>query len=1070
MVAYNVANLKSKLSFCNFFAYINNFDIFFLFETNVVCDKKIEFVHFFDNYVLYWEDAVKFHNSGRASGGSLFGFKKCIQNKYNLRFNVLSGNVTLSAKFGDKSLHFIPRYLNCTRWVGDFEKFEQFLYGMKFESFCIVGDLNARTGAGQLIDGHLLQGLPYISQERNSKDRITDAKGKKCLELFENVGGVILNGRMLGDECGELTFCGAMGSSIIDYCICSFDFLGMVNSFVVQGKPYSDHMPLSLSFSPPLPKTTEIRPLTLDKKLKWIPSMAVKYSETLCHLSNYSYIHSNVSIEDKVKTLTNKIKTAVGTDRSKKKFIPKQKWFDFQCLRARNKMLKLLRLFRKHNLNLYKDRYNHCRSQYINICKRKKLMQSHENISKLNSVRNSEEWWRLTNNLKSASRKNRSTLQINDFYNHFKTLLSQTECESNVLWCLPLVRDTFLDRPFEMWELLHVLQKSKNNKAPGKDRISYEFYKNAPECFLEEVMILLNRIFLTGDVPDSFRSSIIIPLFKKGDPNDCVNYRGLSLLDTLYKMFTGLILNRINGWIETNDILCEYQSGFRAGYSTIDSIFNLTSIIHLNRKKKNNTYAFFVDFSCAFDLIPRNSLFFKLASFGLSSKIIETLQSLYRNTTCQVWDGFSLSDSFEVYAGVKQGCLLSPTLFSLYLNDLHSHLPGGVSIADTVVKVLLYADDLVVLSESPTELQFMINSLFNYCSLWGLKINLNKSKIVVFRAGSRISNSLNWKYGTEHIQIVNDYKYLGVNLTYNLSFTRHLDSKLSVSKCAINSTWAKYIHHPNINFTNKLKIFDTAARSIMLYGAQVWGSKSYEQVEKLFRFFMKKMLNLPINTPNYMLYLETGLKTQYLRTLYLHFEYINKVLEYPEGRLPRILARETLDKKTFWVLDWENLCCKLNIDIDLSNISFRSPHKNILLALDTQEHDNHISDARRSQFHDIYPDLNYDIMPYFVNENTPHLVSLIFKARCGLLNINARAFKKDTFGICTVCNFDEAENTYHLIGRCPIYKKTRLLYFGKEILSIEEVHAQLNGNNFTSLYKFLVDSIKYRKLIVTEFA
>lgn len=129
------------------------------------------------------------------------------------------------------------------------------------------------------------------------------------------------------------------------------------------------------------------------------------------------------------------------------------------------------------------------------------------------------------------------------------------------------------------------------------------------------------------------------------------------------------MLNRITEWIDNHNILNEYQTGFRKNYSTIDNIFNLVNIVNLNKINKKNTYAFFVDFSCALDTIPRNCLFYKLSCLGLSTKIIRILQAAYEKNESRIWDGNSFSDPFEVEVGVKQGCLLSSILFSLFVND-----------------------------------------------------------------------------------------------------------------------------------------------------------------------------------------------------------------------------------------------------------------------------------------------------------------------------------------------------------------------------------------------------------------
>lgn len=898
---------------------------------------------------------------------------------------------------------------------------------------------------------------------------ILDSKGKKLITLLENMGGIIVNGRMAGDVRGEFTFCGVMGSSIIDYCICSLDVLKLLCDFHIPCKPFSDHMPCIVSLcSKDNPLTKE---LSLPPKLPWLPNNLVKYTDSLYGLANSEYLRSSLSIQEKVTICTDKIRTAASNNCFKKRFDPKNKWFDSQSENARKSMLGKLDRYRKSNTEISRKNYVESRAKYSRLCEEKKLKFKINNILKLNEVRNSSEWWELSNSLRKCQPKIGNNLSITHFHEYFKSLLSQEDFDYDIPLSSDNIIDPFLDSPFEMRELDLVLKAAKLNKAPGQDRISYEFYKNAPPCFLNEVLALFNVIFIREDIPDGFLRSIIVPLFKKGDVNVVSNYRGLSLLDTMYKLFTGILLNRINSWIDYHNIINEYQAGFRKGYSTVDNLFNLTSIVNLSFGQKKKTYAFFIDFSSAFDLIPRNALFYKLCRTGLSRKMVRLLQKLYNNTTSQVWDGSTLSDPFTVTQGLKQGCLLSPVLFSLYLNDLHDYLPGGINVAGTVVKVLLYADDIVLLSDSPKGLQNMIDALYVYCNQWLLRINLEKSKIMIFRTCTRISHGLYWKFGDNLIDVVNEYKYLGIKLTYNLSFKKHLESKLALSKTAINATWLSYIHHPKINFSNKLKIFHTAAKSIMFYGAQVWGYLSFDEVEKLLRYFLKKILYLPKNTPNYMLHIETGLPSLFLETLNLHFGYIGKVLNLPANRLPRLLAEETIRQETFWLPHWRSLCSELGtpMDIEIWRTNFQFFHNRILETLRISEYEKFVVSARDSRFHDLYPTLQYDIRPYFCDSNSAHVVSLILKARGGLLNLNARAFSGNNVNVCTLCNCNEQENTHHFIGRCPIFICYRLHFFGTRFLSPEEVYEILNGKDYMRLYKYLLNCLKYRDLIISEF-
>lgn len=265
-----------------------------------------------------------------------------------------------------------------------------------------------------------------------------------------------------------------------------------------------------------------------------------------------------------------------------------------------------------------------------------------------------------------------------------------------------------------------------------------------------------------------------------------------------------------------------------------------------------------MDFRAAFDWISRNSLFFKLNSMGLSQKFLNLLKSLYTDTKAAVWDGDNLSEYFATNIGVKQGCLLSPLLFALIINDLHEAIGGGLLIEGVLIRLLMYADDIVLLAEDRTVLQAMINKLSEYCKIWNLVINLDKSKIMIFKKAGRRSSAEKWYLNNQEIEVVNSYKYLGVVLTPGLSFKNHLLERKTHAKTSMNVVWSKFMGKKNIKFSAKYNLFKAVSRAIFCYASQVWGFSYFNEVDKMQRYFIKRLFGFPDNSPNYMINIETG--------------------------------------------------------------------------------------------------------------------------------------------------------------------------------------------------------------------
>ena len=371
----------------------------------------------------------------------------------------------------------------------------------------------------------------------------------------------------------------------------------------------------------------------------------------------------------------------------------------------------------------------------------------------------------------------------------FELLLNYQNHQTIELCDLPelpvnLLDTSSLDATITIEEVSYALLKANKGKALGNDQIPLEVINNQT-CTLF-LLQLFNFCFTSCTVPQEWSRGIISPILKdvNADPRDPLNYRGITITSLVYKIYCSILNHRLSHWIESNNILCDEQNGFRSGRCTIDHVGSLTSIIETRMKKKSDTFVAFIDFSKAYDRINRQLLWYKLSRLGISDQFIHVLKSLYSKVQCTAKINGFITDWFNVSVGLKQGCILSPVLFNAFMDDLVQMIreqKKGVTYGDVNVSILLYADDIVLLSNCEEGLQSMLVMLGEWCSKWGLTINGNKSKVMHFRSQSVDKTVFPFTCRDETLEIVSQYKYLGLILTEHLDF---LEMAKSVAKSA----------------------------------------------------------------------------------------------------------------------------------------------------------------------------------------------------------------------------------------------------------------------------------------------
>lgn len=962
----------------------------------------------------------------------------------------------------------IPVYLRSLNWAHDFENLKNAVEANDVQKI-VIGDHNARIGEDQIIGEQLLEGLTTIDVARISNDKVINANGRNYLEFANNNGLAILNGRTLGDEDGNITFANKNGSSVIDFCAMSYDMLDTVQSFKVNNQIWSDHFPLCLALEIKDKGSNESEKRNLLPKLVWKNSQKETYREKLNY--NLDLMDPNASLYDYIKLIRQSDQSKTGP----KKLKFKNKWFDKDCRKLRTKTMRSLRAFRKTHQIADREKYANQKKIFQKLCKQKRK-EYYLNIErKLNYISDSKSWWALAKEIRQKENQINCNINAEQLKDYFDSLLNQDVCLPVIYYAANEIKDEKMDSDFTLMELKQQLNKVKENKAPGEDRVPYEYFKHATDEFLMALVNVFTKILNGMNDFNMFRSGVIYPIHKKGDVSLPSNYRGITFMNCVGKLMIGMLNSRVTEWVNQRHILNEYQAGFRKGYSTVDNVFNLVSIVNIKLAEYKKVYAFFVDFKAAFDRVPRKHLIYKLYTLGLPSKIIRFIEKVYENTKSAVWTGEALSDHFETRTGVKQGCLLSPILFALYLNDMHECLGGGLNIDEINIRLLMYADDIVIIADDPQVLQGMINNLASYCNMWGMEVNQSKSEVMVFRNGGRLAASERWFYNAEELRITNEYKYLGITLTPKVSFTKHLKNKNEAAKTCINATWKNFIGKPNITLSGKWKMFLSVCRSIQSYGSQIWGNAYFDDVDQLYRYFIKRVLKLPENTPNYIIALETGYEPGYIYTYTQHLKYVAKVYFEPDReRLTHKLAVKIMEKNISWykhLIDHLELHNIEHNNMKLSKYLWCKASKQLINVLQIKSHQEYINKSQESQRR-IYKFLNYTLGFTYCNEQFNQMqIGYIMRARADVMGLNGSRYGTNE-QLCAICNLGEVETAAHFIGRCPIFSAIRMKFFYKHRLSDGEVIHFLNGGEdicWFPLYNYLREALSYRKELINEY-
>ncbi len=1145
--AWNIQGLESSIGEDVFNNFLSENDIVILTETWLKENISIRDSEFYNYHSLRQKHkrakrpsggiSVLIRNTFRNTARGEHSIKFIKENEFVVWFKICKDHFNLPNDIFVGAAYLPPE--NSTIYknkdISPFQILENDLLSFHAQGeIILMGDFNSRTGSlTDTVEVNLnddTNGDDCLTQisalhkmgrfGRNSNDIKVNSFGKCLVELCKSANLKMLNGRSLGDLNGAYTCFQYNGRSLVDYCIVSDNLTNKMQTFKVsQPNHTSDHASIGTSISIDRFNMSQPHPLVdmpSVAQFKWDEQSSENYKRIL-QLPNFQtrcnkfldkkYDDINVCSDELHNIFIEAAKLCVKLKKKKYKNHKQDKLgFDSECRQQKNQVLHLGKLVVKFPKDpVVYGQFITAKKSFKKLVKMKNWKAKNHLLNQIceSEKKNPKLFWKLLNKLRESKKNNDSPIEMSSWKTHFQGLHNESIAEKpdesfmNVLSSklnTAISQDnvvSLLDKPFTYNEISDTIKALKHGKAGGPDQILNDMIIASDALLTPCLGKLFNMILNDEQIPNSWSYGFLVPIFKKGDRFDPGNYRGISIVSCINKLFSKIFNERLVEYLDINKYMSCCQIGFARKKRTADHIFVLKCIIEEAKQKKQAIFGCFVDLKKAFDTVWRDGLFYKLLyQYKLSTRYVRILRNMYGDLQGVVkMNGFQ-SQTFPISIGLRQGCNLSPSLFNLYINDLPNLLEKAqcdpVLLHEKKINVLMYADDMLLLSKSEQGLQRAMQVLGLYCKRWQLVVNVSKTKVMVFnKTGYK---KCSFPYNGLDVEVVKHYVYLGIKMSSSGSFTKATGDLYNSALRAYFSV--RSVCSQNLNWKPRIiiKLFDTMVKPIILYCSEVLGafnikktdtsrvidslmSNNKTMAEKLNIRMCKQILKLPKTASNIAARAELGRLPIMKSTIVAFCKYYARLHTFKDNdllyhALKSQKSLESTNGKCFTYTEIVENCIKsLKIErptlvTEQSLFNFGKETKQAIISQYKATFNNFLSETRISNesklsvYAHLKSDYEYEKYLDYCNDFS----SLTrFRTSCHWLPIERGRYHRPIIPrqqrLCTLCNVDVGTE-FHSMFLCKslIINDLQVKYMSK----ISDICPQINALNDKDKFIYLM--------------